>query len=140
MKRAILAATCVALLASGCDQSPSPTKAVTGSAQAGRSVAAAMNLRNVAQAVRQFEIHMGRIPTDREGLGALVSAEKLDGSLRDRDRWNGPYLSEGDLLDRHGHLIVYRRTEEGFVLISLGEDGEVGGTGRNADFEHHERL
>lgn len=128
------------VLVAGCDQTPSPTQAVTGSAQAGRSAASAMNLRAVAQAVRQFELHMGRLPTDREGLDALVDPSKLDPSLRDRDRWAGPYLSQADLLDRYGHKIQYRRTEDGFALVSLGQDGEPGGTGPNADFEYRERM
>lgn len=140
MKMRLMLIVAAGVGAAGCEQAPSPAGAITGSAAAGRSAASAINLRDVEMAVRQFEIDFGRLPTDREGLGVLADASKVDASLRDGSRWAGPYLDPAHLVDRYGQPIVFRRTEDGFVLNSYGEDGQPGGTGRAADYEHRVRL
>ncbi len=140
MRTRLMLIVVLALCGAGCDQSPSTSKAITGSAAAGRSAASAINLRDVEMAVRQFEIDLGRLPTDQEGLAVLADASKIDASQRDGSRWAGPYLDAAHLVDRYGQPIVFRRTEDGFVLISYGEDGQPGGTGRAADYEHRVRL
>lgn len=82
----------------------------------------------IRTAVDIFTIDTGRIPSEGEGLAALVSnANAIPG-------WNGPYLRDGTLpMDGWSRPFLYA-VEDGQVrVISLGADGQAGGTGNDAD-------
>ena len=77
-------------------------------------------------AIVKFQYHCGRLPTDGEGLEAMLEAPaELE------EKWNGPYLKRSDLLDPWKN--PYEYVEEGmanpgsFDLISFGADGAEGG-------------
>jgi general secretion pathway protein G len=50
-------------------------------------------------------------------------------------KWNGPYLKKGSPLDPWGHPYQYRApgSKGEYEVLSLGKDGQPGGTGDNAD-------
>jgi len=77
-----------------------------------------------------FRLDVGRYPTTEEGLNALVTAPPSDGP-----RWNGPYLKKGVPLDPWGHAYQYRSpgAKGDYEVLSLGKDGQPGGTGEAAD-------
>lgn len=77
-----------------------------------------------------FRLDVGRYPTTEEGLNALVTAPPSDGP-----RWNGPYLKKGVPLDPWGHAYQYRApgAKGDYEVLSLGKDGQPGGTGEAAD-------
>jgi len=80
----------------------------------------------------QFAIDCGRLPTDDEGLGALLSPPA---GLE--DTWGPKYLKDSQINDPWGRPYIY--VSEGSInigsydLICLGADGEDGGEGENAD-------
>jgi type II secretion system protein G len=99
-----------------------------------QTLATKADLNPIAQAVEIFELDMDRFPTDDEGLDALLSADAITGG--DAAKWRGPYVQrEQDLHDPYGNRVEYQRSGQGFLLRSLGSDGERGGTGSMQDIE-----
>ena len=83
-----------------------------------------------------FYLDAGRYPSTSEGLAALA---QRPGGI---DTWNGPYLRTGLVPnDPWGHAYVYRSPGEHgpYDIISLGSDGQQGGTGTAADIESWSR-
>jgi general secretion pathway protein G len=86
----------------------------------------------IETALSEFHNDCGRLPTDAEGLEALLTPpQDLEG------KWNGPYLKKSDLLDPwdnpYGYMEQGEHNVGSFDLISLGADGQPGGDGDNAD-------
>lgn len=77
-----------------------------------------------------FRLDVGRYPTTEEGLGALLVAPAAGTA-----KWNGPYLKKGVPPDPWGHVYQYKApgTKAEFEIISLGRDGQPGGSGEDAD-------
>ena len=77
-----------------------------------------------------YRLDVGRYPTAEEGLGALMTAPPSAGA-----KWNGPYLKKGVPQDPWGHPYQYRApgSKGEYEIISLGKDGQPGGSGDNAD-------
>jgi general secretion pathway protein G len=77
-----------------------------------------------------FRLDVGRYPTTEEGLNALMSAPPAVAA-----NWNGPYLKKGVPLDPWGHAYQYRvpGTKGDYEIVSLGKDGQPGGSGEAAD-------
>ena len=77
-----------------------------------------------------YRLDVGRYPNTEEGMAALLVAPPTSGS-----KWNGPYLKKALPLDPWGHPFQYRSpgTKGDFEILSLGRDGQPGGTGEDAD-------
>lgn len=77
-----------------------------------------------------YRLDVGRYPSTEEGLGALMVAPAAAGA-----KWNGPYLKKGIPLDPWGNAYQYRApgAKGEYEIMSLGKDGQPGGTGENAD-------
>jgi general secretion pathway protein G len=77
-----------------------------------------------------FRLDVGRYPTTEEGLNALMTAPPTVAA-----KWNGPYLKKGVPLDPWGHAYQYRApgTKGDYEIVSLGKDGQPGGSGEAAD-------
>lgn len=77
-----------------------------------------------------FRLDVGRYPTTEEGLAALLAAPATAA-----DKWNGPYLKKGVPPDPWGHPYQYKApgSKGEFEIISLGRDGQPGGSGDDAD-------
>lgn len=77
-----------------------------------------------------YRLDVGRYPTTEEGLGALLVAPPAAGT-----RWNGPYLKKAVPLDPWGHAYQYRApgSKGEYDIVSMGKDGQPGGSGDNAD-------
>ena len=106
-------------------------------AQIGKSevAVAKAQLEGLSKAVDTFRIDVGRYPAVDEGLRALmVKPDNASG-------WNGPYLKKDVPMDPWGHAYVYKiggtAAANGVVtdyqIISLGKDGQPGGSGEDAD-------
>ena len=79
-------------------------------------------------AIDIFAIDTGRVPSETEGLTALISNDSAVPG------WNGPYLRDGQLpQDAWGRGFIYALDGDQVRVISLGADGQAGGTGNNAD-------
>lgn len=77
-----------------------------------------------------YRLDVGRYPTTEEGLAALMTAPPSAGA-----KWNGPYLKKAIPLDPWGNPYQYRApgARGDYEVLSLGKDGQPGGTGDNAD-------
>ena len=77
-----------------------------------------------------YRLDVGRYPTTEEGLAALLVAPPAAGT-----RWNGPYLKKAVPLDPWGHAYQYRApgSKGENDIVSMGKDGQPGGSGENAD-------
>lgn len=91
--------------------------------------AAAVQIKDLEQAVDLFRLDVGRFPTSEEGLQALVTDP---GNARG---WKGPYLRRGLPEDPWGNPYRYQAPGRyGEVdIYSLGADNAPGGSGDNAD-------
>ncbi len=77
-----------------------------------------------------YRLDVGRYPSTEEGLNALMVAPPSAGA-----KWNGPYLKKGVPQDPWGRVYQYRApgSKADYEILSLGKDGQPGGTGDNAD-------
>lgn len=84
----------------------------------------------LAAAVDSFHLDTGRLPSNEDGLKALV--EKPSGLTA----WDGPYVvKRSSLIDPWGEPYQYRMPgkEVEFDVYSLGGDQKEGGEGEAAD-------
>ena len=79
-----------------------------------------------------YRLDVGRYPSTEEGLAALVAAPTSAGG-----KWNGPYLKKAVPPDPWGKPYAYRSPGSAgdYDIVSLGKDGQPGGTGDNADID-----
>jgi len=103
---------------------------IMGALGGAKTKTAAVQAKNLENALKTFHIDVGRYPTNAEGLGALVAPP---GGVTG---WNGPYLEKNVVpKDPWGRDFYYRVPgQHGDVdIYSLGADGQPGGDGENAD-------
>jgi general secretion pathway protein G len=82
------------------------------------------------KALGTYRLDVGHYPTTEQGLGALVERPTSE------SKWSGPYLSKALPADPWGHAYIYRAPGDAghdYELMSLGKDGQRGGTGDGAD-------
>ena len=94
-----------------------------------KAKAAKIQIESFSSALDLYYLDLGRYPSTNEGLTALTRSNNAPG-------WNGPYLRGGVVPnDPWGHSYVYRAPGERapFEIISLGSDGQEGGSGTAAD-------
>jgi general secretion pathway protein G len=92
--------------------------------------AAKIQMQSFATALDLFNLDAGRYPSGSEGLAALV--RRTPGVAA----WNGPYLKGGNVPnDPWNNPYRYRAPGEhgAYDIVSLGSDGQEGGTGTAAD-------
>jgi general secretion pathway protein G len=95
--------------------------------------AARAQMETISSALEMYRLHNGRYPTTEQGLDALWEMPMGDPPRN----WQGPYLRKPVPLDPFNTAYVYICPGEvnvgGFDLFSLGNDGELGGEGEDAD-------
>ncbi|MCC5845377.1 MAG: type II secretion system major pseudopilin GspG [Verrucomicrobia bacterium] len=92
-------------------------------------------METLAQALRLYQAQQGTLPTQQQGLEALVEKPTrpplpprypeggyLDSRRVPLDGWDRPFI-----------YLVPGRSGEAFEIISYGRDGVEGGTGHDAD-------
>jgi general secretion pathway protein G len=96
-----------------------------------RRTKAMVDIRSIQSALALFKTDTGRFPTTAEGLQALVANPGLKGYDSDgyldrvpTDPWGNKYL-----------YISPGLHSKDYDLESFGQDGEDGGTGKDADIE-----
>jgi general secretion pathway protein G len=91
---------------------------------------ARIQIQSFASALDLFYLDAGRYPTSAEGLAVLVRP------TAGITAWSGPYLKGGFVPnDPWGKPYAYRSPGEhgAYDVVSLGSDGQEGGTGTAAD-------
>src|SRR5882724_4735536 len=99
--------------------------------------AAKLQIESFASSLDLFYLDVGRYPSVSEGLTALAQRPG------NTPVWNGPYLKNASVpADPWGHVYIYRAPgEKGpYEIVSLGSDGQEGGTGTAADIGNGETL
>lgn len=94
-----------------------------------KTKAARIQLESFTSALDLYYLDLGRYPSSNEGLGALINSTNTPG-------WNGPYLRGGVLPnDPWGHPYLYRSPGDRapYTIVSLGSDGQEGGSGTATD-------
>lgn len=91
----------------------------------------------LATAVEQYNVDVGRYPTEQQGLEALLTRPQEV----DADAWSGPYVQKDYVpKDAWNREFEYELPEDGrFVIRSLGADGRPGGEGVNTDLDNRSR-
>jgi general secretion pathway protein G len=98
---------------------------------------AKLQIESFASALDLFYLDVGHYPSVSEGLTALAQRPG------DASVWNGPYLKNASVpADPWGHVYVYRAPAERgpYEIVSLGSDGQEGGTGTAADISNFESV
>ncbi|MCC5846985.1 MAG: type II secretion system major pseudopilin GspG [Verrucomicrobia bacterium] len=106
-----------------------------GSAGEARVVTTQSNIRSLSNALRLYQSQNGMLPTQEQGLQALVQKPTrpplppryqeggyLDSRNLPKDGWDRPFI-----------YLIPGRGGEAFEIISYGADGQQGGTGVNAE-------
>jgi general secretion pathway protein G len=99
-----------------------------------RAATARTQVELLGTALDNYRLDNGAYPTTEQGLSALREKPvrpPIPGN------WNGPYLRKAVPNDPWGRPYLYRfpgeRNTGGFDLMTLGRDGQPGGTGEDAD-------
>lgn len=95
-----------------------------------RVTQAKAQIEYLMNAVGAYKLDTGIFPTTEQGLAALRQKPA------DSTTWNGPYMDKDIPKDPWGHDYVYRYPGEhgdNPDIVSLGQDGQPGGEGLNAD-------
>jgi general secretion pathway protein G len=106
------------------------TPGLIGQMGRARAKTAQLQLDTLASNIEVFRSDVGRYPTQKEGLDALV--HEPEGS----EGWTGPYLKDPKAVkDPWGRPVVYalEADDQKFAVTSLGADGKAGGTGLDRD-------
>ena len=95
-----------------------------GQTKRARETAATTQLSSFKTALDAYEVDVGSYPKGKEGLRELVTAP------RNSKNWRGPYI-ESIPKDPWGNDYIYecpgKHNQNSFDLMSMGEDGRVGG-------------
>jgi general secretion pathway protein G len=85
------------------------------------------------KALDQYRLDTGHYPTSEQGLGALVTRPNNE------PKWSGPYLRKAVPNDPWDRPYIYKQPGERSELdiVSLGKDGQPGGTGEDADVTNY---
>ncbi|MEP3893192.1 MAG: type II secretion system major pseudopilin GspG [Litorimonas sp.] len=105
---------------------------VMGSFGRAKSKAAEIQLTNIKGALQLYYLDVGQYPSETDGLSGLLTQPTA------ASNWNGPYIDNSDdIQDPWGRPIRYTFPTEngGFGLLSLGRDGQPGGTQEDKDIE-----
>jgi len=99
--------------------------------------AAKLQIESFGSSLDLFYLDVGRYPSSDEGLRALVERPSNAAA------WNGPYLKNAAVpADPWGNAYIYRvpGAKGPYQIVSLGSDGQEGGTGTAADIGNTETL
>ena len=100
-------------------------------AQVGKSQikAARAQIDALEKSLDQYRLDTGHYPVAEQGLAALITRPANE------PKWDGPYLAKRVPVDPWGNAYVYRVPGEhgDFDLMSLGKDGQPGGSDEAAD-------
>jgi len=96
-----------------------------------KATAAKAQIETLENAIEQYRLDVGHLPTQEEGLQAL----RVRPATVDQSKWNGPYLQKELPLDPWGNAYAYRCPGQHgeYDILSYGRDGREGGEGEDAD-------
>lgn len=86
-------------------------------------------MTSLEQALDQYRLDVGRYPAPEQGLTALIAQPTGE------SRWQGPYLKKDVPKDPWDNPYVYKLSanQQEVEIVSLGSDGQPGGSGEARD-------
>ncbi len=87
---------------------------LTGKSDEAKVKITCIEMKNIAQAIKMYKIDNSTYPTTSEGLNILIEKKYFEDGKLPKDSW--------------GSSFVYTDGENGFELISFGEDKQEGGS------------
>lgn len=103
-----------------------------GRADAAKRTAARAQINSFMTALGAYKLDTGRYPLTEAGLQALRTRPENE------PQWAGPYLPRDIPMDPWKHAYIYKYPGDHGDdpdIISLGADGNPGGTGNDADIQ-----
>ncbi|KPL24041.1 MAG: hypothetical protein AMJ75_04610 [Phycisphaerae bacterium SM1_79] len=104
-----------------------------GQTDKARVITTKTNLRALHMAVMQFKMDTGQLPTEEEGLMALIEPPSELEELVDPDGYLETTEVPKDGWGNDFYFQLYPESGKQFVIISWGADGQEGGEGYDAD-------
>lgn len=102
-----------------------------GEAEKAKVQTTRIQIRNLQEALNFYRLHNNGYPTTEQGLQALLTKPDVG---RVPENWQGPYLDSGSLPeDAWRASFLYVSDGREFTIISLGADGQEGGSDLDAD-------
>ena len=99
-----------------------------------KTSAARAQIELFALALDQYRLDNDYYPATVQGIAALREKPSAEPEARN---WRGPYLRKAIPLDPWGRPYAYKSPGDvnpsSYDLVSLGRDGQAGGTGEDAD-------
>ena len=94
-----------------------------------KSKVARAQIDSLEKALDQYRLEVGKFPIQEQGLEALMT--QPSGATN----WQGPYLKKTVPMDPWGNPYIYKLAASAreVDIISLGSDGQPGGTGDAKD-------
>ena len=102
-----------------------------GEAEKAKAEATRIQIHSLESALSLYRLHNSSYPSTEQGLAALLKKPDV-GTIP--EQWQGPYIN-GNNLPKDGwkHDFIFISDGRDFTIISLGADGQEGGTELNAD-------
>jgi general secretion pathway protein G len=102
-----------------------------GEAEKAKAEATRIQIHALESALSLYRLHNSAYPSTEQGLQALLRKPEV-GTIP--DQWQGPYVT-GNNVPRDGwkHDFIYISDGRDLTIISLGADGQEGGTDLDAD-------
>jgi general secretion pathway protein G len=102
-----------------------------GEAEKAKAEATRIQIKSLESALSLYRLHNSTYPTTEQGLEALVRKPEV-GTIP--ENWAGPYITSKTVpSDGWKHPYVYQSDGRDFTIISLGADGQQGGSDLDAD-------
>lgn len=107
-----------------------------GEAERAKVDATRIQIRSLESALSLYRLHNSRYPTSEQGLEALLRQPEV-GNIP--NNWQGPYITSNSVpRDGWKNPFVYISDGQDYTIISLGADGEEGGSDLDADISSKE--
>jgi general secretion pathway protein G len=102
-----------------------------GQAEKAKADATRIQIQSLESALSLYRLHNSGYPTTEQGLAALLKKPDV-GTIP--EQWQGPYVT-GNNVPKDGwkHDFIYVSDGRDFTIISLGADGQEGGSGLDSD-------
>ena len=107
-----------------------------GEAEKAKVEATRIQIKNLESAMSLYRLHNSSYPTTEQGLASLMAKPELGNIPKN---WQGPYLQANSLpKDGWKNDFVYVSDGRDYTIISLGGDGQEGGSDIDADISSKE--